>query len=162
MRDLPAQPSMSQTLMMNRIREEDAGLGRGYCPSLLGPFRLGRSWKTEQDRLRAALARVSAPKSSGWKVTTSCVAASRFGQQNVSSRGEAMGGRRGRKEDRTEKWATVSGGKRQERRTARVHDPSARNHGVGIVMCFRLIPPAAPKRGPTKGCCVLQDVVLWL
>lgn len=100
MERLPAHPSMSHTLMMNRIREEDAGLGSGYCPSLLYPFRLGRSCKTENRRLRAALARVSAPNRTGWKVTTNSVAASRFGQQNVSSRGEAMA-HRGRREKRT-------------------------------------------------------------
>lgn len=81
---------MSHTLMMSSIREEDAGLGSGYCPSLLYPLRLGRSCRTAKMRLRAALARVSAPNSTGWKVTTKPVAASRFGQQNVSSRGEAM------------------------------------------------------------------------
>lgn len=130
--------------MMKRIREEDAGLGRGYCPSLLWPFRLGRSCKTDNTRLNVALVRVSAPNRTGWKVTTNAVAASRFGQQNVSSRGEAIAhrGETG-KEDRTEKWATVSGGKknkRQARRKDRVHDPRWRNHGVGIVMCFHLIP----------------------
>lgn len=49
----------------------------------------------EKKRLRDALATVSAPNRSGWKVTTNSVAASRFGQQNVSSRGEAMAGKKG-------------------------------------------------------------------
>lgn len=100
MERLPAHPSMSQTLMMNRIREVDAGLGSGYRPILLYPFRLGRSCKTENKRLKAALARVSAPNRTGWKVTTNSVAGSRFGQQNVSIRGEAMA-HRGRREKRT-------------------------------------------------------------
>lgn len=94
---------MSHTLMIRRIREEDAGLGSGYCPSLLYPFRLGSSCKMENKRLRTALLRVSVPNRTGWKVTTKSVAASRFGQQNVSSRGEAMAHRR-----RREKRATVS------------------------------------------------------
>lgn len=141
MEGLPAQPSTSHTLMMNRIREEDAGLGTGYWPSLLYPFRLGRSCKMENKRLRTALARVSVPNRTGWKPTTNSVAASRFGQQNVSSRGEAMAHRRrGEKEDRREKWATVSEEKRQERGNGRVHDPGVRNHGVRIIMCFHLIP----------------------
>lgn len=100
MEGLPAQPSASHTLMMNRIRDEDAGLGSGYWPSLLYPFRLGRSCKMENKRLRTALARVSVPNRTGWKPTTNSVAASRFGQQNVSSRGEAMAHRR-RREERT-------------------------------------------------------------
>lgn len=87
---LPAHPSMSHILMMNNIREEDAGLGSGYCPSLLYPLRLGRSCKMANRRLRAALPKLSAPNKTGWKVTTNSVAASRFGQQKVSSRGEAM------------------------------------------------------------------------
>lgn len=87
---LPAHPRMSQTLMMNRIREEEAGRGRGYCPSLRYPFRFGRTCTTAKMRLRAALPRLRAPNSTGWKPTTNPVAASRFGQQNVSRRGEAM------------------------------------------------------------------------
>lgn len=71
----------------------------------------------ENKRLRTALPRVSVPNRTGWKVTTKSVAASRFGQQKVSSRGEAMARRRRKgKEDRREKWATVSedGDKREE------------------------------------------------
>lgn len=93
--------------MMNSIREEDAGLGSGYCPSLLYPFRLGRSCKTESKRLKAALPKLNAPNKEGWKVSTNSVAASRFGQQKVSSLGEAMTRRRRKKGDR-EKRATVS------------------------------------------------------
>lgn len=81
---------MSHTLMMSNIREEEPGLRSGYCPSLLYPFRLGRSCKTANRRLRAALPKLSAPNKAGWKLTTNSVAASRFGQQKVSSRGEAM------------------------------------------------------------------------
>lgn len=137
MERLPAHPSMSHTLMIKRIREEDAGLGSGYCPSLRYPFLLGRSCKMENKRLRTALPRVSVPNSTGWKVTTKSVAASRFGQQKVSSRGEAM--EETGKEDRREKWATVSGD-RHKRGNDRLHDPGVRNHGVGVIMCFHLIP----------------------
>lgn len=87
---LPVHPSMSHILMMNNIREEDAGLGRGYCPSLLYPLRFGRICKIANKRLKAALPRLKAPNKTGWKVTTNSVAASRFGQQKVSIRGDAM------------------------------------------------------------------------
>lgn len=83
---------------MNNIREEDAGRGRGYCPSLLYPLRLGSSCKVANRRLSDALPRVNALNRTGWKVTTNSVAASRFGQQKVSSRGEAMADRRRQKE----------------------------------------------------------------
>lgn len=86
---------MSHMLMMNNIREEDAGLGSGYCPSLLYPLRLGRICKTAKTRLRLALPKPKAPNSTGWKETTNSVAASLFGQQKVSSRGDAMPGHRG-------------------------------------------------------------------
>lgn len=87
---------MSQTLMMKRIREEEAGRGRGYCPSLRYPFRFGRICTTAKMRLRAALPRLKAPNRTDWKFTTNPVAASRFGQQNVSRRGEAMARAAGR------------------------------------------------------------------
>lgn len=87
---LPVHPNMSHILMMNNIREEDAGLGRGYCPSLLYPLRFGRICKIANKRLKAALPRLKAPNKTGWKVTTNSVAASRFGQQKVSIRGDAM------------------------------------------------------------------------
>lgn len=79
---------------MNSILEEDAGLGRGYCPSLLYPLRFGRICRTVKMRLTAALPKVRAPNRTGWKATTSSVAELRFGQQKVSSRGEAILDRR--------------------------------------------------------------------
>lgn len=88
--DLPAHPRMSHRLMMKRIRTEDAGLVRGNCPSLLKPLRLGKICKMAKTKLRAALDRVKTPNRVGWKETTKSVAASRFGQQKVSSRGDAM------------------------------------------------------------------------
>lgn len=106
---------MSHTLMMNRIREEDAGLGRGYCPSLLYPLRLGRICTTANTRLRTALPRLRAPNRTGWKETTNSVAASRFGQQNVSSRGDAMTERRGRERER-ERNRKDAGQKRKRRK----------------------------------------------
>lgn len=81
---------MSHILMMNNILEEEAGLGSGYCPSLLYPLRFGRTCRTANMRLRAALPRLRDPNRTGWKETANSVAASRFGQQNVSSRGEAI------------------------------------------------------------------------
>lgn len=128
---LPAHPRMSHILMMNSIRDEDAGLGSGYCPSLLYPFRLGRSCKTESKRLRAALPKLNAPNKEGWKVTTNSVAASRFGQQKVSSLGEAMTRRRrerkatGRRGLRCQKKETRKG-----RGNERVYELNGRNHGV--------------------------------
>lgn len=88
--DLPAHPRMSHRLMMKRIRTEDAGLVKGNCPSLLKPLRLGKICKMAKTKLRAALDRVKTPNRVGWKETTKSVAASRFGQQKVSSRGDAM------------------------------------------------------------------------
>lgn len=130
-RCLPAHPSMSHILMMSNIREEDPGLRSGYCPSLLYPFRLGRSCRTANKRLRAALPKLSAPNKAGWKLTTNSVAASRFGQQKVSSRGEAMtacrreGGARCVRSVRGEKKRTRNG-----RGNDWVRDPVMRNHGV--------------------------------
>lgn len=94
---------MSHTLMMNRIREEDAGLGSGYCPSLRYPLRFGAICRAANRRLSAAEPRLTAPNSTGWKDTTSSVAASRFGQQKVSSRGEAMVGPERRRERERER-----------------------------------------------------------
>lgn len=114
---------MSHILMMNNIREEDAGLGSGYCPSLLYPLRLGRSCKIANRRLRAALPKLNAPNRTGWKVTTNSVAASRFGQQKVSSLGEAMTDRRRQKErGREREWEgeeEVGYGVRRKKRETR-------------------------------------------
>lgn len=52
-------------------------------------------------RLRAALPKLNAPNKTGWKETTNSVAASLFGQQKVSSRGDAMTG--GRTEGETDR-----------------------------------------------------------
>lgn len=54
-------------------------------------------------RLRAALPRVKAPNRTGWKVTTNSVAESRFGQQKVSSRGDAITDCRQRGKERERK-----------------------------------------------------------
>lgn len=127
---LPMHPSMSHILMMNTIREEDAGLGSGYCPSLLYPLRLGRICKTANKRLRVALARPRAANKSGWKETTKSVAASRFGQQKVSSRGEAMALREER--NREVGPAVRRKQKRQgrKRKWLGASADSVRNHGV--------------------------------
>lgn len=127
---LPVHPSMSHILMMNNIRDDDAGLGRGYCPSLLYPLRLGRICKIANRRLKAPLPRLKAPNRTGWKVTTNSVAASRFGQQKVSSRGDAMMDRR--REERGGRESKENGLPCQEkedkgkkmRGNARVHDPT--------------------------------------
>lgn len=76
--------------MMNRILEEEAGFGSGYVPSRLYPLFFGRSCRREKMALIPALPTHIAVKNPGWKLTIKSVAASRFGQQNVSRRGEAM------------------------------------------------------------------------
>lgn len=118
---LPVHPSMSHILMMNNIREEDAGLGRGYCPSLLYPLRFGRICKIANKKLKAALPRLKAPNKTGWKVTTNSVAASLFGQQKVSIRGDAMMDWRKeqREKEKGRKWTTVSEERRQRKENER-------------------------------------------
>lgn len=107
---------------MNNIREEDAGLGSGYCPSLLYPLRFGRICKIAKMRLTTALPRLNAPNRTGWKVTTNSVVASRFGQQNVSSRGDAMpwtGQRYREREREREREKEVGYGVRRKKKKAR-------------------------------------------
>lgn len=81
---------MSHTLIMNNILDDEAGFGRGYCPRRRYPLRFGKICMIENMRLTAALPMQMAPKKRGWKVITNSVEASRFGQQNVSSRGDAI------------------------------------------------------------------------
>jgi len=83
---LPEHPKMSHTLMMSRILRDEAGLGRGDRKLL----RFGRICNTQKKKLRLALHAHIAVKSRGAKLMTNSVAGSRFGQQKVSSRGDAM------------------------------------------------------------------------
>lgn len=76
--------------MMNRILDEEAGFGSGYVPSRLYPLLLGRTCRREKIMLKPALPAHIAVKKPGWKPMMKSVAGSRFGQQNVSRRGEAM------------------------------------------------------------------------
>lgn len=87
---LPTHPRISHTLMMNRILDDEAGFGSGYVPNRLYPLFLGRTCRREKITLSPALPAHIAVKKPGWKLIIKFVAASRFGQQNVSRRGEAM------------------------------------------------------------------------
>lgn len=68
---------MSQTEIRRRMVEEEEALGifRRICPFF------GRSCRTVSSTLTEALPMQTPQKTSGWKLITSCVAASRFGQQ---------------------------------------------------------------------------------
>jgi len=68
---------MSQMEIRRRMVEEEEALGifRRLCPFF------GRSCRMVRSRLTEALPMQTPQKTSGWKLITSCVAASRFGQQ---------------------------------------------------------------------------------
>ena len=69
--------------------------------------------------------------STGWKVTTNPVAASLFGQQKVSSRGEAMADCRQREREKKVDYGVRRKQKKRKRRgNDWVHEPTVRNHGV--------------------------------
>jgi hypothetical protein len=65
----------------------------GEAAGVPGPEarRPGSSCRRPSTRRSAPLPRHSAWNARGWKLSTSCVAASRVGQQKVPRRGEAMG-----------------------------------------------------------------------
>lgn len=147
---LPAHPKMSHTLIMNNILEDEAGLGRGYCPSRRYPLRFGKICMIENMRLTPALPMQMAPKKSGWKVTTNSVEASRFGQQNVSSRGDAI------------MWrlclSTVRREKEKEIHSLRLAWVPSEITGWDI-MCPFLIPQV--RFWPRRICCNLEKNVQW-
>lgn len=87
---LPTHPRISHTLMMKRILDEEAGFGSGYVPNRLYPLLLGRICRKEKMMLTPALPAHIEVKKTGWKLMIKSVAASRFRQQKVSRRGEAM------------------------------------------------------------------------
>lgn len=86
---LPRQPRTSQAAAALRMRAEAGGEVEG-APGPAGRRR-GSVCRRPSTRRSAPLPRHSAWNARGWKLSTSCVAASRVGQQKVPKRGEAMG-----------------------------------------------------------------------
>ena len=138
-RPLPRQPSRSQAAAARRMRTEagaraEAGGDVDVAPGPAGR-RPGSSCRRPSARRHAPPPRHSAWKARGWKPSTSCVAASRVGQQKVPRRGEAMGRARGR-------GSGVPG----PRRGRWVRCPAG-SEGVGGIMCpGPRLPPPPPRR----------------